>query len=894
MMNVSAITVPTSSGVESARLFSDGMLAVPLRLIERGGIPRVQEPVTVGVPLPKGACLDATSLRMRDQHGRPLPLQTQVLARWSDGSLKWVLLDFQATVEAYGEVRFRLGTVQEASSSCECGRTSVSRSGERVTIDTGPAQFLLSQTVFRPFDGVVVEGVNVCGGPSGALVVTDDAGTEHLPYIDDVAIETAGPLRTTVRVAGRLRRSSGEALADFFARVTCFAGRSDVRLEWTIRNSRAAVHPRGLWDLGDPQSIYFKDCTLHLTLLPGPAESIEWSVDPRQPLRSQGCRSFELYQDSSGGEQWQSANHVNRFGTVTTAFRGYRIMLDGVLASEGHRASPTIRIRAGALSLSAAVPAFWENFPKALEAKNRGVSIRLFPRQYRDVFELQPGEQKTHTVFLHWTSNPDASLAWTHAPLIATPTPEWYETTKAIPHLAARRLDAAVSDGERSAERLVDGAVEGGNTFFVRRERIDEYGWRHFGDLYADHEAVNSTAERPLVAHYNNQYDVLYGSLVQFARSGNPRWYDLARDLARHVIDIDLYHTNEDRPALNGGLFWHTDHYTDAGTATHRSYSITSPQAKASPSYGGGPACEHNYASGLLHYYYLTGDPGAKEAVVSLADWVVRMDDGSSRFMGWLDRRPTGYCSVTATPGYHGPGRGSGNSISVLLDGWSLTGEQRYLTKAESLIKRCIHPQDNIALRNLDDVEYRWSYTVFLQVLGKYLDVKSERGELDEMYAYARASLLHYASWMADHEVPYMEVLHRVLIPTETWPAQDMRKANVFCAAAKHAVEEQRALFRAKADFFFRRSVEDLQSFTTHTLTRPLVLLMTNAYVYSYCCRYPNDVAPAPAGSYDFGTPRPFKTQFHELYRLRDSMQRVLQSVRAVWKGATVDERDHA
>jgi hypothetical protein len=893
-MNVSAITMRACPDIESARLFSDGMIAVPLRVIERGGIPRVQEPVTVGVPLPKGACLDDTRLQMRDQHGRPIPVQTQVLARWSDGSLKWVLLDFQATVEAHEEVCFRLGTGQDAKASCESAGMSVRWSGERVTIDTGPARFFLSQTVFRPFDGVVVDGGDVCGGPSGALVVTDGAGIEYLPYIDDIAIETAGQLRTTVRVAGKLRRSGGEALADFFARVTCFAGRSDVRLEWTIRNSRAAVHPRGLWDLGDPRSIYFKDCTLHLALMPGSVESIEWSVDPRQPLRGQGCRSFELYQDSSGGEQWQSANHVNRFGAVTTSFRGYRITLDGVLASEGHRASPTIRIRAGALSLSAAVLAFWENFPKAIEAENRGASIRLFPRQYGDVFELQPGEQKTHTVFVHWTSNPDASLAWTHAPLIVTPTPEWYETTKAIPHLAARRLDATVSVAESSAERLVDTVVEGDNTFFARRERIDEYGWRHFGDLYADHEAVKSSPDRPLVAHYNNQYDVLYGSLVQFARSGNPRWYDLARDLARHVIDIDLYHTNEDRPALNGGLFWHTDHYTDAGTATHRSYSITSPQATASPSYGGGPACEHNYASGLLHYYYLTGDPGAREAVVSLADWVVRMDDGSSRFMGWLDRRPTGYCSVTATAGYHGPGRGSGNSISVLLDGWNLTGERRYLVKAETLIKRCIHPKDDIALLHLDDIERRWSYTVFLQVLGKYLDVKSERGELDEMYAYARASLLHYASWMAEHEVPYMEVMHRVLIPTETWPAQDMRKANVFCAAARHATADKRALFLSKADFFFERSVSDLQSFDTHTLTRPLVLLMTNAYVYSYCRRFPNEGAPAFVGAYDFGVPQRFKPQFHELYCFRDWLHRIVRSLQAVVRRSTAQGRGHA
>ena len=110
-------------------------------------------------------------------------------------------------------------------------------------------------------------------------------------------------------------------------------------------------------------------------------------------------------------------------------------------------------------------------------------------------------------------------------------------------------------------------------SFIARREIIDEYGWRHFGDIYADHEAVGHTGEKPLVAHYNNQYDVIHGAMIQFWRSGDQRWFELAADLARHVIDIDIYHTEEDRLAYNGGLFWHTDHYLDAGTATHRAYS---------------------------------------------------------------------------------------------------------------------------------------------------------------------------------------------------------------------------------------------------------------------------------------------------------------------------------
>jgi hypothetical protein len=168
-----------------------------------------------------------------------------------------------------------------------------------------------------------------------------------------------------------------------------------------------------------------------------------------------------------------------------------------------------------------------------------------------------------------------------------------------------------------------------------------------------------------------------------------------------------------------------------------------------------------------LHYYYLTGDETARDAVLSLGNWVIAMDENSRQPFGSIDRRPTGLASSTASPSYHGPGRGAGNSISALIDAFALTRNDRYSAKAEQLIRRCIHPRDDISARGLNDPECRWSYLVFLQVLGKYLDWKLEQGDLDFMYAYAQASLLHYADWMLEHEVPYATMLNIVEIPTK-------------------------------------------------------------------------------------------------------------------------------
>jgi hypothetical protein len=416
--------------------------------------------------------------------------------------------------------------------------------------------------------------------------------------------------------------------------------------------------------------------------------------------------------------------------------------------------------------------------------------------------------------------------------------------------------------------------VEGPHAFVAKREIIDEYGWRNFGELYADHEAVHHEGPRPFVSHYNNQYDFIYGAFLQFQRSGDARWRQLMTQAARHLIDIDIYHTQDDKAAFNGGLFWHTDHYLPAATCTHRTYS----RSNGASDYGGGPSNEHNYTSGLLHYYYLTGDVEAALAVRELADWVLGLDDGTRTLFGLIDGGPTGGASRTLEASFHRPGRGAGNSINALLDAYELSRERTYLTKAEELIQRCIHPSDDIARLNLDDPEHRWSYLVFLQVLCKYLAKKKETGETDYGFHYARESLLRYAEWMADNEVPYQDVLHKVELPTETWPAHDVRKSHVLHVAAEYSARAQRTRLHERASFFFDRCLTDLLAFETAYVTRPLVILCVFGSIDDYFCRHANVEFENPLHNHAFGSPAAFVPQRARLRASMTTKQRVLAS----------------
>jgi hypothetical protein len=831
------------------------------------------QPLQAGIPFPRGVLHDRASLVLADSTEWLFPVQTEVLARWSDDSVQWLLLDVAPSkiTADRTEWKLRQNVVKAASfdnpeSKLAALTTIVSQANGRIVIDTGAALFSLDAKQPTLLSQVSCAGQNLLSGEGLSLTLTDDRERICQPSIERMAFETRGPIRSTIRIEGKF---AGRAPCRFVARLCFFAGSALVRVRLTVHNPRRARHPGGLWDLGDPGSILFRE--LALRLRPALAEPCEvtWTAEPGQQSNS-ATGSFEIYQDSSGGANWQSRNHVDRNGKVPCSFQGYRFRQSGQ-ETKGLRANPVVALHSPSGTITAAIEDFWQQFPKGIEVERGELKLSLFPRQFQGLHELQGGEQKTHTIWLDFgpqaAQEDSSTLNWVHEPARLMAAPDWYESSAALPYLPESQRGP-----ERRFENLLTAAISGDDSLQARREIIDEYGWRNHGDLYADHEAGHYKGPAPIISHYNNQYDVVLGTLLHYLRTGDQRWFEIAQPLARHVVDIDIYHTDDDKSAYSGGMFWHTDHYKDAATASHRSYS-KSNQVAGRP-YGGGPCNEHNYTTGLLHYYYLTGDPRGRDGALGLANWVLNMDDGRRTIIGLIDDGPTGTASTTTQTDYHGPGRGCGNSINALLDGWLLTREAKYLEKAEMLIRRAIHPHDDIAERDLLNVEMRWSYTVFLSVLARYLDVKAEANQLDPAYAYAQASLLHYAGWMVENEVPYFDRPEKLEFPTETWAAQELRKANAMRLAAAHADEPLRTRLMERGGELAERAWADLLRFERPGTTRALAILLIeglkDANFRAGCER---SAPRLDAGTFDFGLPEKFVPQRARVKRSMKSLR---------------------
>jgi len=372
-------------------------------------------PVTGGVPLARGALKDASRVRLT-AGGRAVPLQKQVLAWWPDGSVKWLLLDFQAPVG-------RTGFVLEYGEGVRRGEENVKkREKERkitareaaggVTVDTGLVAFRVAAEGSGFIDELSYRGKQIFRAAKGRRLNFMDALHTASPadyhpmdrYLRDakldpsklvvtgVKLELAGPLRAVVVVDGRYSYKLVGSTIDanvvkgdcpFRLRIHAYAGQSMLKVEHFFCYE------------GDGDHDFVRSLGLKLPLPAGPA-TIRY-------LRAGGAMSADgpiagLWQQSA--DDYQLWNSDGRTRSVVR--RGDRF--EGVADTT-----------AGGVGLAVGVKDFWQNASKSLHAdlNARELSIYFWPPEgcpldfRRHAREWSVGE----------TGEPDDKKADTPAPM---------------------------------------------------------------------------------------------------------------------------------------------------------------------------------------------------------------------------------------------------------------------------------------------------------------------------------------------------------------------------------------------------------------------------------------------------------------------------------------------
>ncbi|WP_319525805.1 hypothetical protein [uncultured Desulfosarcina sp.] len=775
--------------------------------------------VSASVPFARGELRACESLILKSVVGTALQAQFRSLNRWHDGTVKWLLCCAIVDQEQCREGRLLLSE-----------RVHLPKAKSKYRVQEDEYAFTFSSETFscivdrkrlRPFSSIESNGLSY---DSMEIGLWDEQGSLCEAEITDSKIIRQGIFSTEIALNGEFVRD-GRMLLKFYAVLEIFPRHAHVRFRLRLHNPRAAVHPGNLWDLGDPGSVLFR--RLMLKLGQGGERITLAGLKLDDFILPEFSESVTIYQESSGGENWNSPVHLNRDGRNPVTFRGWRLLADDKMIQTGDRCQPRLWSGCEATGLAVEIEKFWQRFPKAIGVMQKQIELDLLPECFPDLHELQGGEQLTENIRLSFAVDSNRhSLIDMHA---------WCDPETVI-HSMALAPPLGLQHDQRY-NRQLHLAFDKDRGFFAKREQLDEYGWRNFGDIYADHETAFHNGPEIFISHYNNQYDLLASFYREFMVTGDFRWRDLAIELAAHVADIDVYQTTEDREEYNLGPFWHTDHYLDAGLSTHRMASKTHLEKKPAYLCGGGPGSEMCYISGLSLHYLLTGDERYRDLVIQLADWSwmslngiqtvgEAVLSGIRNFKRWHDGRNRGivWSRYPFT-------RGTGNCLNTMLEALELTNTPLYLRRAEALIRGTVHPYDDPSKRNLLDAETAWSYTVFLAAVGRYLLIKESRNELDAAHAYARDSLLLYARWMAKYEYFYLDKPEILEFPNETWVAQDLRKSVILYYAARYMEENERAKLVDRAHDFVDYVTQKLSVSDTAKYTRIQALMLQNGWV---------------------------------------------------------------
>ncbi len=239
---------------------------------EPAGLARKSEPVCGGIPLPAGRFKEGQPLALFEGNTE-VPVQVLPLVVDQKGSLRWVLLDFQTDVGAGEKKKFTLKAQRPTVVSASA--VKVVAAEDEVRVDTGKVEFTVARDKpFSLFTSVEAGGRPVVIGGGASYTDGFDGKTYVAGKPTSVEVEYAGPLRTTVCVKGGFVGDENSKLL-YIARITAWAGRSDVHVKYSLANS-------------NPDHYCYrrvKDSTIRLRLAARPEAAL---LGTSKPLKASG------------------------------------------------------------------------------------------------------------------------------------------------------------------------------------------------------------------------------------------------------------------------------------------------------------------------------------------------------------------------------------------------------------------------------------------------------------------------------------------------------------------------------------------------------------------------------------------------------------------------------
>ena len=687
--------------------------SIPLRAdFPAGSAPlAIPIPLAGGIPFPKAALASVENIRLLDANHREIPCQASRLAVWPDGSVKWALIDTILTTEAgqaltleYGPEIHRAPVLNPLTAVMNASDVMISGGGVAAAIRKNGAGILDELTL----DGktivskekparLVIETLRLANGdnnngaalPVNNFVCRDPAAIADAEkiQIDELAIESPGPLRATVLIRGRaLLPHFGLTLPDEVKKLEP-AGELPFSMRVSFFKDTGVIHAQHqIIFSGEPDCDFISRWGVELPGLAGAHGALV--LEPGVELELNG-------------------------DTLLAAKQGTRLCYAPL--KEGFAL-----IRQG-----------WENRPCAVTQENGSAWIDFWPRQAglwdlrryaRDWAAGESGDTKDPAGMLRFSkyaargiaksqdfiicANP-AKIEDDAPPLVKAlsgralllAAPGWYAQTLALGAYAPAQTSGEFAAVDATTRRKIDYHL------FCQ----DLYGW--YGKL-----TYGFWQSRFGQVHRNERWDSDYGRwgwalndgggrighmlMLEFLRTLERRYFDAGEAFNRINYDTNMVHTVQH---LEGSKNW----WTVKG-CSHR-HNV---QPFGDPYIG----MRGSYPVGQRILYLMTGDGVIADGLEIVSDACFQYASGHGSRLG-----------------NSGDSDGQGSAANAMLWKYETSGDKKYLDACRTILdKSGLVPPKNIA-----DLGYGPNFGLF-NAAGEYAELSGDAAFQDRLVAVAR------------------------------------------------------------------------------------------------------------------------------------------------------------
>ena len=618
---------------------------VAFKVTEPTGVQRSNWPVTSGIPLGQGKLFDAEAAMLVSKEGDQLPLQTETLSRWPDGSIRWLLLDFQTSLAASQTKEFQLRYGPNSKLSTSGKAIIVQQTKDNVELNTGVLRVVLSSKDFRLLDAVWLdrdgdgkftdeERLTTKQG-AGIILTTPDGKSFHADVGEaTMEVEQSGPLRACVRIEGNHANKDGKMFR-YIVRLHAFAGQPYVKLNYTF-------------------------------------------INDHKPQLMSKVDSLELVFSANGENETKSI--------INSMLGGNRRLFQVDDQSFEINAKPAGKRAAGWVALgdklggfAVGVSEFWQNWPKSLESHNNQLRIGICPKFEAGRYDGKPikeeaklyyylrdgdysfkiGVSRTHQLWARFFNDEpsieslDEFYRAADQPLLAQASTNYISQTQAAGDVPPANQSATYARYDAWLNSIFE-------LHLSDLEKVREFGLLNFGDWY------NIKWD----SWGNMEYDTPRCFALQYLRTGDRRYFDRASQAARHYLDVDIVHEVSDKlhefpgsAKMRPGHIWlhqvgHTGGYY--GRYDGEKYHDEAPLIMKGAYQVGMYNFGHHWIGGVFDYYLLTGDRRALEVAKMSADAIAA--DCPTKYTDHL--------------------RDLGWPLNLVVAAYEATGKQEYLDAA--------------------------------------------------------------------------------------------------------------------------------------------------------------------------------------------------------------------